>query len=138
MHIDPSKEQFALFKDLPRTGPIHMLNLVRLKERATYEDGRVATGLQAYQAYGRETAPIFARLGGRQVWIGGFQAMVIGPADERWDFVFVAEYPNADAFIAMVKDPQYREAVKHRQAAVQDSRLIRLQPQVPGRGFGES
>ncbi|MFZ0459602.1 MAG: DUF1330 domain-containing protein, partial [Rhodoplanes sp.] len=30
----------------------------------------------------------------------------------------------------------YREAVKHRQAAVQDSRLIRLAPLAGGAGFG--
>jgi hypothetical protein len=28
----------------------------------------------------------------------------------------------------MLEDPVYREAVKHREAAVLDSRLIRLQP----------
>ena len=28
----------------------------------------------------------------------------------------------------MIRDPVYREAVKHRQAAVEDSRLIRLAP----------
>ena len=38
---------------------------------------------------------------------------------------------------AMIRDPVYREAVKHRQAAVADSRLIRLAPLAPGRAFGE-
>lgn len=38
----------------------------------------------------------------------------------------------------MIRDPAYREAVKHRQAAVEDSRLIRLQPSSPGEYFGES
>jgi hypothetical protein len=37
----------------------------------------------------------------------------------------------------MVTDPGYREHVKHRQAAVEDSRLIRLSPRDPGEGFGE-
>ena len=32
----------------------------------------------------------------------------------------------------MLRDPVYREAVKHRQAAVADSRLIRLAPATPG------
>ena len=34
--------------------------------------------------------------------------------------------------------PIYREAVKHRQAAVDDSRLIRTLPLAPGEGFGEA
>ncbi len=137
-YIDPTKEQFAVFKDLPREGAIHMLNLVRLRAQAAYPDGRQATGLDAYRAYGRETAPILKRLGGRQFWIGKFELTLIGPADEEWDLVFIAEYPNAEAFIAMLRDPEYRLAVLHRQAAVEDSRLIRLRPGKPGEGFGEN
>ncbi|MBM3555559.1 MAG: DUF1330 domain-containing protein, partial [Alphaproteobacteria bacterium] len=48
----------------------------------------------------------------------------------------IAEYPSVAAFVAMIRDPAYREAVKHRQAAVLDSRLIRLAPAKPGAVFG--
>lgn len=65
------------------------------------------------------------------------EAMVIGPSDERWDRAFIAHYPNAAAFLAMVVDPEYKLAVVHRQAAVLTSRLIRLAPLKPGAGFGE-
>jgi uncharacterized protein (DUF1330 family) len=135
--IDPTKERFAAFKDLPQDEPVHMLNLVRLRDKAAYPDGREATGREAYQAYGRESGPVFRRLGGRQVWIGRPDLTLIGPADERWDIAFIAEYPSGAAFIAMLRDPVYREAVKHRQAAVADSRLIRLKPGRPGAGSGE-
>jgi len=137
-HIDPTKEDFALFKDLPRDEPIHMLNLVKLREQAAYADGRQASGLEAYRAYGRESGPVFRRLGGRQVWIGKPQLTLIGPRSERWDLAFIAEYPSGAAFIEMLRDPVYREAVKHRQAAVEDSRLIRMQPGKPGAAFGEA
>lgn len=136
-YIDPTKEQFAAFREDGRPGPIHMLNLVRLRDKAAYPDGREATGEEAYRAYARESGPVFRRLGGRQYWIGRFEHTVIGPASERWDRVFIAEYPSVDAFVQMIRDPQYREAVKHRQAAVLDSRLIRLEPQTPGEFFGE-
>jgi hypothetical protein len=63
--------------------------------------------------------------------------MLIGPQAERWDKCFIAEYPSVAAFVEMIRDPVYREAVKHRQAAVEDSRLIRLAPLPPGKGFGE-
>ena len=69
-HIDPTKEVFAQFRDNNREGPIHMLNLVRLKPRAAYPDGREATGAEAYAAYGRESGPVFERLGGKVVWQG--------------------------------------------------------------------
>ncbi len=134
--VDPSKETFAAFRANDRAGAIHMLNLVRLRERAAYPDGRAATGAQAYAAYARESEPVFVRLGGAIVWRGKFELMLIGPEAERWDLCFIAAYPDVAAFVAMLRDPVYREAVKHRQAAVEDSRLIRLQPGGTGVGFG--
>ena len=71
--VDPTKERFALFKALPSDQPIHMLNLVRLRAEAAYPDGRKASGREAYRAYARESGPVFARLGGRQIWIGDDQ-----------------------------------------------------------------
>lgn len=140
--IDPTRAQFDAFKALPRDRPIHMLNLVRLNAVANYplghpDHGKGLTGLEAYRAYGATTAPIFARLGGKQIWAGKPQVVVTGPTDERWDLAFIAQYPSAGAFLAMVTDPDYREFVKHRQAAVEDSRLIRMDPIEPGEGFGE-
>jgi uncharacterized protein (DUF1330 family) len=136
-YIDPTKEQFATFRALQRPGPIHMLNLVRLRERAAYPDGREASGLDAYRAYARASGPVFARVGGRQHWMGRFEQVLIGPDTERWDVVFIAEYPSVDAFVEMIRDEVYREAVKHRQAAVEDSRLIRLEPRSGGPLFGQ-
>ncbi len=136
-HIDPTKEVFALFRENDREGPIQMLNLVQLRAEANYADGRKATGAEAYAAYGRESGPVFQRLGGKIIWQGRFELMLIGPQSERWDHCFIAEYPSVQAFVDMIRDPAYREAVKHRQAAVEDSRLIRCAPKKAGRGFGE-
>ena len=140
--IDPTRPQFDAFKALPRDTPIQMLNLVRVKPLADYpadhpNHGKGMTGLEAYRAYGRESADVFARVGGKQIWAGKFETVLTGPLDERWDLAFIAEYPNAGAFLAMVTDPHYREVVKHRTAGVEDSRLIRLAPVEPGEGFGE-
>jgi hypothetical protein len=90
-HIDPTKEVFAQFRANDRPGPIHMLNLVRLRALAAYPDGRQATGAEAYAAYGRESGPVFERLGGKIVWQGRFELMLIGPEAERWDHCFIAE-----------------------------------------------
>jgi uncharacterized protein (DUF1330 family) len=134
--VDPSREQLRAFQGIAREGPIQMLNLVRFRERALYLDGREATGAEAYRAYAAASAAPFARVGGRQRWIGRFELTVIGPETEQWDAVFIAEYPSAAAFVAMLRDPEYREAVKHRQAAVATSRLIRLAPDSPGDALG--
>ena len=134
-HVDPERNQFEAFKALPRDEPVMMLNLVRFRDEAAYEDGREATGAEAYAAYGRESAPVFRRVGGVIVWRGNPQCVLIGPGDEQWDLIFVARYPTAGAFLAMVTDPEYRVAVRHRQAAVLDSRLIRTGDVPAGAGF---
>ena len=135
-YVDPDRDQFEAFKELPRDTPIMMLNMLLFRDKAAYEDGRDATGAEAYAAYGEASAPVFRRVGGEIIWRGTPEAMLIGPVDKRWDLVFVARYPTAAAFLEMVTDPDYREAVKHRQAAVLDSRLIRTRPAEGGTGFG--
>ena len=140
-HVDPTRVQFDAFKALDRDHPIEMLNLVRLRETAAYPEGHALagkglSGAEAYASYGRNTAPILARLGGAIVWRGAFQSVLIGPAGEHWDHCFVARYPSAHAFLEMVTDPDYRVAVVHRQAAVRTSRLIRTAPADGGTSFG--
>lgn len=134
--INPDRESFAEFRAIEREGPVHMLNLIRLRDTASYEDGTMVTGREAYAAYGRESAPIFKRVGGRIVWSSAAEFTLIGPQEENWDIAFVAEYPSASAFVEMVKDPEYQKAVVHRTAAVLDSRLLRTEPKKSGEGFG--
>ena len=132
-YIDPDRAAWEVFKGLPRDEPIHMLNLIRLRDRAQYppghpNHGQDISGRDAYREYGRTIAPHLARLGGRQVWAGAPQVMVTGPLSEAWDL----------AFIDMVRDPDYRaNVVPHRTAAVADSRLLRLKPLDPGDKLGD-
>jgi len=127
-NIDPSRDQFDEFKNLPRDTPIMMLNMIRLRSEANYQDGREASGAEAYSNYGKESGPIFKRVGGTIFWRGRPEALLIGPGCEHWDKVFIAQYPNAAAFLEMVTSKEYQAIVYHRQAAVDDSRLIRLGP----------
>ena len=54
--IFPNDEQLKDFDDNPDLGPIKMLNLVKLKDKAEYSDGRETnlSGLEAYMLYGEE------------------------------------------------------------------------------------
>ncbi|MDE2561693.1 MAG: DUF1330 domain-containing protein [Sphingomonadales bacterium] len=129
-YVDPSRDSFQAFKDLPRDTPIHMLNLLRFKALADYPEGHPdhgsgLTGAEAYREYARSIQPILARVGAAMVWQGRFECVVTGPAGE-WDDAFVMGYPSAAAFLAMVTDPEYQQHVAHRTAAVEDSRLIRF------------
>jgi uncharacterized protein (DUF1330 family) len=139
--IDPSSANFQAFKDLPRDRPINMLNLLLYRDRAEYPEGHEHagkgwSGRRAYEEYGRTSGPIFRKLGGTIIWRGTFETMVTGPEGRRWDDGFIAQYPNAGAFFAMIKDPEYQLAVVNRTAALVDSRLVRFAPGEAGQGFG--
>lgn len=139
--VDPDRTQFEAFKSLDRDHPIEMLNLVKFRDQAVYPAGHELagaglTGAEAYRNYGSETAPIIARIGASILWRGAFQTTLIGPQDEAWDEVFIARYPTAHAFLEMVTDATYQQAVVHRQAAVETSRLIRCAPSQTGEAFG--
>lgn len=136
-YTNPTRESFRQFREYQRPGPIHMLNLIKLRAKAEYEDGRDLSGADAYRLYGQESGAVFRSLGGRIIWSGKPEGMVIGPeTGEDWDIAFIAEYPDMDAFIAMIRDPAYQECAKHRTAAVENSRLIRMEPKDSGHGFG--
>ena len=139
-HLDPTRAQFEAFKGLDRSTPINMVNLVKLNDLANYPgDHELArdglTGAEAYANYGRDTGPVLERVGGSILWRGRFEATLIGPQDEDWDVMFIAAYPSANAFLAMITDPEYQKAVVHRQAAVATSRLIRAAPLTLTDGF---
>lgn len=127
-----SKDTWDQFKVDQRLGPLHMLNLIRLRENAEYPDNHASSGAEAYKTYSDISAPVFHSLGGKIIWRGGYELMVVGPQTEVWDIAFIAEYPSVAAFIDMMKNPTYREAMTHRQAAVLDSRLVRFSS--PGHG----
>ena len=43
-YVDPEREQFEAFKALPRDVPVMMLNLLRFRDKAAYDDGRDVSG----------------------------------------------------------------------------------------------
>ena len=139
--INPTREQFKAIFGLPLDKPVLMLNLVTFREIAAYADDdpeagdAPVSGKEAYKRYGKESKPIFDGVGGTQHWIGLPELIVIGPESEHWDTIFIARYPTAQAFVDMVKNPDYQKAVRHRNAAVFDSRLIRCGELTPGEGF---
>lgn len=135
----PTKEQYKLLKNVPPGSSVHMLNLIRFRVETSYHDGRKVSGRDAYAAYSRESGPYFKEVGGKIIWRGSGAFTAIGPQEEKWDEVFVAEYPSIDHFFGMLRNSGYQQkAVVHRQAAVEDSRLIRVSPLEPGEFFKAS
>ena len=132
-----SGAEFSAFREIQDARPLNMLNLVKVYKEVEYPDGETISGVEAYKRYGRLSFPVFEKLGGKIIWRGEMLFSLIGPSEEKWDFCFIAEYPSIGAFVSMVKDPDYRKAMKHRQIAVKDSRLIRMAPLSSGKNFSE-
>jgi uncharacterized protein (DUF1330 family) len=110
---------------VPKGVPVVMLNMLRFRKTAAYPDGRPAiSGREAYAQYSTAASKCVAKVGGRLVWIGDAQGVVIGPQDEQWDLIFLVRYPSIETFIEMIGSAAYQEIVVHRSSALKDSRLI--------------
>tara|TARA_B100000886_G_C20371392_1_gene469746 strand:- start:273 stop:680 length:408 start_codon:yes stop_codon:yes gene_type:complete len=102
-------------------GPVCMINLMKFREKAKYEDGRETdlTGIEAYDLYGKPTGELIAELGGEIVFTAVLKGMVVGEVEELWDVMAIAKYPTLQSFIDMTSSPIYLEAYHHRIAGLQ-------------------
>jgi len=109
--------------------PVVMLNLLRFRDQAAYSDPQEAcSGREAYKRYARASLETIAAVGGEVIFSRKAGASVIGPPGETWDQVFLVRYPSIAAFRAMLSMPQYQAVVRHRSAALEDSRLTPVTP----------
>ena len=126
--IDPSPEQFQKeISEIPKGVPVVMLNLLKFRDRALYSEGESGVpGKDAYALYSEKAIQHVQDVGGTLVWMGKAVGEVIAPPDETWDEVFLVRYPAIEKFFEMVMTPPYQECLKHRTAALEDSRLIAM------------
>jgi len=101
-------------------GPVCMVNLLKFRDKAEYEDGRETdlSGIEAYQIYGAVTGSLIKELGGDVVFTSVFNGMVVGEVEELWDVMAIAKYPTLQSFIDMVASPEYLKAYHHRLAGL--------------------
>ena len=107
-------------------GPITLVNFFRLRATARYEGGEgpadAGTGVDAMLRYAAVSGRCLESVGGRFL-VQGLASGVLWGDDDRWDLVVVAEYPDRDAFFALLADPDYEAAFAHRRAAVDRQRV---------------
>ena len=101
-------------------GPIYMVNLLKFKEHAEYEDGRATdlSGPDAYALYAAAVTAMVAQHGGRIVFAGAVSWLMLGQSDDMWDQVAIVEYPNRAALVAMSSSAEYAEISVHRTAGL--------------------
>jgi uncharacterized protein (DUF1330 family) len=132
VHLDPTGETVQRLLNRNLTGPIVMLNLLRLRETADYRQNpelapaTPISGSEAYRKYLQHTEPFLTATGGRILFLGQGGHNFIGPADERWDVVMLVEQNSLDDFFAFAEHADYLAGIGHRVAAAEDSRLLPL------------
>lgn len=132
-YLEPTQQSAMALFGRGIAGPVVMLNLLRFREVADYSQNpelmpsAPISGAQAFDRYVAETMPHLLESGGEVLFMGAGGAFFIGPADERWDRAMLIRQSSVEAFIAFTSNEAYlTEAIGHRTAALEDSRLLPL------------
>jgi|TARA_B100001094_G_scaffold166439_1_gene161096 uncharacterized protein (DUF1330 family) len=119
--ITPNEEQINGFLQNPDLGPISMVNLLKYKKTARYEDGRDTnlSGEEAYGLYAAEVISYVEKYGGEFVFAGKVSRLMLGDVEDLWDAVAIAKYPSRKAMMDMTMDPGYQKIHIHRDAGLE-------------------
>ena len=118
--LKPNQDQMEGFLEGDIETPIAMLNLLKFKEKAEYEDGRETnlTGKEAYSIYGNEVQEHLAKVGAETIFAGAVNRVLLGEVEDLWDTAVIARYPSRKAMLEMIMDSEYQESEKHRSAGL--------------------
>ena len=119
--VNPNQEQMAGFLEGDVDSPIEMVNLLKFKDKAEYDDGRETdlSGCEAYAIYGKEVIEHVKKVGGEQVFFGRVERLMLGEVEELWDMVAIARYPSRKAMLQMITNPDYIKSAQHRVAGLE-------------------
>ncbi len=123
--ITPNLAQFQQLAASPDSGPVVMINLLKFRN-GDAPDG--TTGVEEYRRYGDTALEMVEHQGGRLLWAGTGDQVLIGDAEQDWDAVLLVEYPSRAAFVEMVSRPEYLEAHAHRERALERTIVIACTP----------
>lgn len=130
--LQPTGDQVRAFRDRATSEPISMLNLLKFREKAVYEDGRESnlSGEEAYQLYGKGFKEVMEPKGVRIVYSGEVRGFLIGKGEGDWDAVALIEYPSTQVMLDMFRNSEYQNVQQHRAAALVGQILVEC-----GHGF---
>ena len=96
-----------------------MLNLLKFKDKAVYEDGRQTTlSGKKLTIFTDEVRGHLKKVGGEIVLGGEITRLMLGQVEDLWDVAAVARYPSRAAMLKMMMDSEYRSE-EHRSAGLE-------------------
>ena len=118
--VYPNEAQIKGFLEPGAEGPICMVNLLKFKKNAEYEDGRETslTGLEAYQLYEGAIKEILQRVGGCIGFEGGVERLALGEVEELWDVVALAVWPSRRIMLEVMQSQEMQDISVHRTAGL--------------------
>jgi len=144
MAITPTREQFSAFAHGSRDGEVVMINLLHFA-RGEGEGEAPATGAgrsegaAAYREYSEEVVKMVEARGGRVIWTGRPEHVLIGnTTTDAWDLVALVSYPSRSAFMEMVTSPSYEQAHEHRERGLDRTVLLACEPLLDALGGSEA
>ncbi len=119
--VYPNEAQMQGFMQSGPEGPIYMVNLLKFKDLAAYEDGRETglTGRQAYEIYAGAVSELLGEFGGGVIFGGDVSRLMLGEVEDLWDEVAIAMYPSRTAMLEMMMSPAMQEISPHRAAGLE-------------------
>ena len=119
--LTPTPKQLEEFLDPGSLGPIHMINLLKFRQRALYEDGRESdlTGEEAFNIYSRKVNELVRASGGDVMFISKIVRLEIGEAEQLWDRVILASYRSRKIMLDIMSSDRMREIAIHRTAGLE-------------------
>ncbi len=116
----PRPEQLEEFIEKKPEGSLYMLNLLKFRDRAIYEDGRETdlTGEEAYMIYGAAVSQLLKKYGGAASFSASVERLMLGEVEDLWDKIAIAMYPSRVAMLEMMQDPEMQEIGVHRAAGL--------------------
>ena len=118
--VYPNKEQIKGFMEPASEEPICMVNLLKFKEKAEYEDGRDTdlTGREAYALYEEGVKKLLQEIGGGIGFEGDVERLALGEVEELWDVVGLAVWPSRGAMFEVMQSPDMQAISVHRSAGL--------------------
>ena len=107
----------------PKDTPVVMVNLLKFKRRAGGANEGMS-GAESYMKYGEQMKKFVESKGGRFLWSGRVDSMVIGESDADFDVVALVEYPSRKTFVEIATSDHVTTIGEDRKMGLEGQWLI--------------